>query len=435
MTGLVSQRLSRLAADGRLRLAALSARLAGGARWRLGLLGPRRLAAVAVVVALCAVMALWYTEGASAGPPEVPPAGFYQVPNPLPIPEGRPGQLIRAVEIQAPASPRGTRAWAILYHSRSIDGRDVAVSGMVVAPPGGRQGVPRPVVAWAHPTSGLADRCAPSRHGVTRLAAPMHAVWLDALLRRGYVVVATDYEGLGTPGIHPYLVGESEGHSVLDGVRAAGRLRGAHAGGRVAVWGFSQGGHAALWTGQVARAYAPDVRLTGVVAVSPGGSLEAIARDPFRPKPVPTTSFAVAIAAAWHEVYGVPLDILTPAGRAAAQRLHSYCPSATPSTTPALRADPRKVPAWRDLIIRNQPGWMPIHVPVLIAHAGAEGAAPLRVVHQTHRRLCGLGVASTLRVYPGLHHGQVIDASGRDVLAWLDARLAGHRAAPCAPPR
>jgi hypothetical protein len=68
---------------------------------------------------------------------------------------------------------------------------------------------------------------------------------------------------------------------------------------------------------------------------------------------------------------------------------------------------------------------------VLITHAGAEGAAPLRVVKQMHRRLCGLGVATSLRVYPGLHHGQVLDASGRDILAWLDARIAGRRAPPC----
>jgi hypothetical protein len=148
--------------------------------------------------------------------------------------------------------------------------------------------------------------------------------------------------------------------------------------------------------------------------------------------PVPTTSFAVAIAAAWHEVYGVPLDILTPAGRAAAERLRSYCPSATPTKTPALRADARKDPVWRGLIARNQAGRRPIRVPVLIAHAGAEGAAPLRVVHQMHRRLCGFGTATTLRVYPGLHHGQVIDASGRDILAWLDARMAARPAAPCA---
>jgi dienelactone hydrolase len=431
MTGLVNRRLSQLLADGRWLLGYLfSSRLAGDARWRLGLLGPRRLAAVAVVVALCAVMALWYTEGASAGAPEGPPAAFYQIPHPLPLPEGRPGQLIRAVEIRGPAKPTGTRAWVILYHSRSVDGRDVAVSGLVVAPPGARPGVPRPVVAWGHPTSGLADRCAPSRHGMRGLAS-MHDVWLDAVLRRGYVVVATDYEGLGTPGLHPYLVGESEGHSVLDGVRAAAHLRGAGAGGRTVVWGFSQGGHAALWTGEVARAYAPDVRLSGVVAVSPGGSLEAIDRHPFWPRPVPTTSFAVAIAAAWHEVYGVPLDILTPAGRAAAKRLGSFCPSATPTTTPALRKDPRKVPVWRDLIAHNQAGQLPIHVPVLITHAGSEGAAPLRVVKQMHRRLCGLGVATSLRVYPGLHHGQVLDASGRDILAWLDARIAGRRAPPC----
>ena len=47
---------------------------------------------------------------------------------------------------------------------------------------------------------------------------------MKQLVDAGYVVAATDYEGLGTPGVHPYLVGESEGRSVLDAARAARAL-------------------------------------------------------------------------------------------------------------------------------------------------------------------------------------------------------------------
>jgi alpha-beta hydrolase superfamily lysophospholipase len=320
----------------------------------------------------------------------------------------------------------------ILYHSRSVDGRDVAVSGLVVAPPGARSGVRRPVVAWGHPTSGLADRCAPSRHGMRGLAS-MHDVWLGAVLRRGYVVVATDYEGLGTPGLHPYLVGPSEAHSVLDAVRAAGRLRGARADGPVALWGFSEGGHAVLWAGQLATSYAPELQLAGVASTSPGGAVEAMDRDPFRPTPVPTTSFAMLIAAAWHDTYGAPLDVLTAAGRAAVERLRGFCPPSAARTPPALRSDPRAVPAWRALFARNAAARAPIPAPVLLVQGGAEGAASLRVVTRMTRRLCGFGDPAALRVYAGVHHGQVVDASGEDVLAWLDARLAGRPAAGCGP--
>ena len=89
------------------------------------------------------------------------------------------------------------------------------------------------------------------------------------MLAHGYVVVATDYEGLGVPGVHPYLVGVSEAHAVLDSVRAARELPATQATSRFAVWGHSQGGHAALWTGQLQPSYAPDVTLAGVAALAP----------------------------------------------------------------------------------------------------------------------------------------------------------------------
>jgi hypothetical protein len=188
-----------------------------------------------------------------------------------------------------------------------------------------------------------------------------------------------------------------------------------------------------LWAGELARSYAPEVRLAGVAAVSPGGVLEALARDPFRPTPVPTTSLGMLIAAAWHDVYGAPLDILSPEGLAAVRRLRDFCPPSGAVTPPALRKDPRAAAPWRALFARNAAGTVAIPAPVLLVQGRAEGAAPLRVVTRTRRRLCHLGVPTTLRLYHGVHHGQVVGASGGDVLAWLDARLAGRPAEPCAP--
>ena len=74
------------------------------------------------------------------------------------------------------------------------------------------------------------------------------------IVNAGYLVAFSDYEGLGTPGRHPYLVGESEGRSVLDAAKAAAQLPGADAGDQLAIWGHSQGGHAALWAAQLAEA-------------------------------------------------------------------------------------------------------------------------------------------------------------------------------------
>src|SRR5680860_268755 len=129
-----------------------------------------------------------------------------------------------------------------------------------IAPAGGRN-----VIAWAHPTSGVAPDCAPSLY-------PDRAglIWnLRDMLSAGYVVVATDYPGLGTAGIHPYLIGESAGRAVLDSVRAAQHFSNSGASNRFAVWGHSEGGHAALFTGQLAARYAPDLKLVGVAAAAP----------------------------------------------------------------------------------------------------------------------------------------------------------------------
>ena len=155
---------------------------------------------------------------------------FYLPPQPLA--KAKPGTIIRSTPIAD--APTGSRAWKILYHSRTVGGKDIAVSGVVVAPTGTAPRGGRVVVWWAHGATGLADMCAPSKQpdiasgssgaGIEDPRAPIPM--LQALLDTGYVVAATDYEGLGTPGLHPFLVGESEGRSVLDAARAAPRSEG-----------------------------------------------------------------------------------------------------------------------------------------------------------------------------------------------------------------
>jgi hypothetical protein len=142
------------------------------------------------------------------------PAGdaFYEPPADLDAFEN--GDVIWAEVLDA---PDGVLAWKVLYRSESIGGDAIAVSGVVTAPDAPAPDGGRPVVTWAHGTTGTADQCAPSRGG-----EPIDSVFeYRAAVDAGYVAVATDYEGLGTPGLHPYLVGESQGRGVLDVVRAA----------------------------------------------------------------------------------------------------------------------------------------------------------------------------------------------------------------------
>src|SRR5262249_43074663 len=157
-----------------------------------------------------------------------------------------------------------------LYRSVGLHGEPIAVSGLAVIPVGAPAN--RPIVAWDHPTSGLVPRCAPSLARKRYEFIP----GLKAMIDRGYDVVATDYPGLGTPGPHPYLVGDSEARATLDAVCALHELPGAEAGDRFAVWGHSQGGQAALFTGIDAARYAPELELEGIAAAAPATELAAL---------------------------------------------------------------------------------------------------------------------------------------------------------------
>ncbi len=165
------------------------------------------------------------------------------------------------------------------------------MSGTVSIPHGSPSAACWPVLSWAHGTTGVADECAPSRDGpghpshiYNRLVDAM----LDQWVKRGYVVAKTDYEGLGTPGLHPYLVGASEARSIIDIVVAARHLR-PGVGTRWAVMGHSQGGHAALFTSALAQTRAPDLDLFGAVAIAPAsGAAALISQLCERVTPVPS---------------------------------------------------------------------------------------------------------------------------------------------------
>src|SRR4029079_13393528 len=166
------------------------------------------------------------------------------------IRKAKPGRVFH-IHPQIGGAPANAKAFRIVYRSTGLNGEPIAVSGTVIYPatPAPKEG--RDVIAWAHYTTGGAGRCAPGL--LPNLSGTVPG--LEDMLSRGYVVVATDYEGLGTPGVHAYLVGESEARSVLDSVRAARNHSGAHATNRYSVWGHSQGGHASLFSGELAASY------------------------------------------------------------------------------------------------------------------------------------------------------------------------------------
>lgn len=354
--------------------------------------------------------------------PPTPPAVFYEVAqDDLP---GPPGSLIDALELQAPP---GVRAWAVLYRSTGSDGAAVPVSGLVLAPADEAPG-PRPVVAWAHGTTGLADSCAPSLAGV---AGGDVAALVD-LVRTGIVLAATDYEGLGTAGVHPYLVGASEGRSILDSIRAAAALAETGAGARSVVIGISQGGHAALWAGELADAYAPELELAGVVAASPPIDLRALQRAVLADDRREVAWLeSLMVAAAWHDVYDLPLDgFLTEESLGIVAALTDRCPwDVGPPTRRPYLVDPAEMPAWQQLLEANSPGRGPSAAPILVIAARGDELVPPATIPLGVERLCRAGSRVELRWIDGDHSATVTDPLAvRWITAWTFERLAGRPA-------
>jgi alpha-beta hydrolase superfamily lysophospholipase len=362
--------------------------------------------------------------------PERPPEAFYAVPDPLP--PGPPGALIRATPIAGLAVLPDSRAWAILYHSRDFDGRDVAVSGVVVAPPGAAPPAGRPVVVWGHGSAGLADRCAPSHWGLMGAFGP----WLGGLLQQGVVVAATDYQGLGTPGLARSAIGLSAGRAVLDVARAARGLDAAGAGDRVVLHGHSEGGHAVLWAAELAAAYAPELQVLGVAASAPGAELAAGLKAQGSSGPATLTSGAMLLVVAWADAYRLPLDVLTPAGRKAVDRVRSTCLeelAADPAIMAVRPTDLLTTPPWPALLARNTPGRAATPAPILLAQGADDDRVTPAATRALVQRLCRLGDTVELRTYQHVGHFDLVEAASTDVAAWIGERLAGRPARTTCP--
>ena len=235
------------------------------------------LASLALALACALITAL----PASAAAPRQGPkndAAFYKGPSPL---TGKKhGDLIwtRRISAKAGASASG-RNMLVLYRSTSLAGKSVPVSGVVMLPKGDPPKAGWPVVTFAHGTTGIADECAPSKRPLTgddygkKHVDPLFSGWLKA----GYVVAHTDYEGLGTPGVHPYLIGKSAARGVLDIVRATRQLD-KRVGKRVLISGHSQGGHAAIWAGSEAASWTPELNVVGTQAFAPASHVSTLVR-------------------------------------------------------------------------------------------------------------------------------------------------------------
>lgn len=378
------------------------------------------LIAAAVVVAVIRTPArLWLSDLFQQ--PQT--AAFYKLPNPLP--EAKPGIIMRTERLDA--APNGTEAWRVLYHSTDLNGKNILVSGMIVAPAGPAPAGGRPVVSWGHPTTGIAPKCAPSVSNDPYVLME----GLNEFIKAGYVVVATDYSGLGADGPDSFLIGATEGHNMLDIVRAARNFPQAHAGDQVLLWGHSQGGHAALFAGQLAPEYAPELKLKAVATAAPATNLSALIKDDIDDiSGVSIGSYAfTTYAAVYDSVPGTALsEVLTRAGAAAAPDMAKLClltqnaelhKLADPLVGHFLGVDPATALPWSELLSHNSPGQVPLTVPLFIAQGQNDKLVHPDVTTTFAETETHLGTTVTYEVIPNTGHGEVANRAMPKLMEWL----------------
>jgi Secretory lipase len=399
--------------------------LAGGGATRP--VGAPALLVTAILVLVATVAAACSSSPAApstiAAPKGLP--SFYSVPQPLP--PGPPGTLIKAPQKVAVSGIDGT-VYRVMYISESVLNARVAVTGLVIVPDKPAPAGGYPVVSWGHGTNGMADSCAPSLEPTQ--AVPM----TNGLLDQGWEVTASDYQGEGTPGLLPYIVGVSAARNTIDIVRAAHNFPAAHASTDYVVWGHSEGGQTAMFTLHIGTTYAPDLHMKGVVAGAPPSQFSLI-YDFLKTSPYRYYLFMVA--GAYASAYGAkaaPLSkVLTPLGLSLLPDLNKGCSDYLSSVIDKYKisqitnGDPFKIPAWQKLLSANDPEnfTSASSVPLLIIQGGADEQIPVASTQLLATHLCTVGQDLERWIYPGQSHAGVIGPSFNDMVHWIKDRFDG----------
>lgn len=326
----------------------------------------------------------------------------------------------------------------VLYTSKSASGKSVAVSGSVSFPKGKAPKGGWPLITWGHSTTGIADKCAPSR--ITRNSPVQEGIsYVDPVLndwlKAGYAVARSDFQGLGTPGVHPYIHGVSAGRDVLDMARAARQL-GPKVSKRFLIGGHSQGGHAALFAAGLASKWTPELKLRGSAIYAPGSQLKTQADFlPALTEPNPLTALAAMLFRGLSTAY----PSLDPQTLLSDDVLPFYGSTATECLDRMMEQDnlggiaPSKLfRAGTDRtelnrILDEQNPAVKTGAPVLLLQGDLDSSTPKFLTDTLEGQLTGLGNSVDYRVYPGLDHWSVVTSTGAEVLEFFRNRLPSGR--------
>jgi pimeloyl-ACP methyl ester carboxylesterase len=407
--------------------------------------------------------------------PPVPP--FYASVMKM-TPEGKLGQVIKQEKIAT--SVAGAQAWRVAYISSDISGRKTISTGMVVAPIGAAPKEGRPVISWAHGTTGTAQSCGPSQ--VLDPAVPLNQYYLvggnswtdygipsmEELIKEGYVIAATDYQGLGGGGKHQYGVSATNGMDAINAIRAAGSMKETAANKKAVIYGWSQGGGAAIaaagmpeYIKQKGTAF-DDLDLLGFVALAPldlaaaapKGKITQAQADQYFAGTLKQFSssvfnFSHAVMGYWGNQAAFPnlklSDILTDEGvKVINQILDNKCMHATADTLnfnyssnfmSLVKKNPSNTLAWSEAFVKGSIAQLKPAAPVQIYFGSADITVPPPMHKAYQDQICKLGGNVGRTQLPGeQNHFTTPPVSKQYYLQWIKDRVAG-KALPNACPQ
>lgn len=363
---------------------------------------------------------------------------FYDAPDVLP---DTPGELVRWEPYEGNL-PAGMTGYRILYVTTDADDEPILTSGALAVPENASG--PVPLIDWAHGTVGVARGCAPSigPDAITEEGMPA----MDALARNGWAMVATDYPGMGAEGDFPYLTGEGQGRAVLDAARAARQVPGLSFADETVIWGHSQGGHAALWAGQLAATYAPELDIRGTAALSPASNPEALAEVVLSHPEKVGASLGVSFVVDSYADYYDDLDldrIAAPGAGSLIREAASRCTGdggtlatvltglAIAEDQPILRPGSLDGP-FGDRLRENIPTgtW---DAPLLLAQGEADEVIPFDLNVDFVAGLCAQETDVEFLGYPGGNHMSILETGSPlsvRLEEWTRARLADEPSTP-----
>ncbi|WP_181772922.1 lipase family protein [Amycolatopsis pittospori] len=387
----------------------------------------RTLAAVLAIVLTAGVLTALGGSPANSAAPAASDDSFYTPPSPLPA--GKPGDIIRSRVSKAGPRKDSVNAWQVMYLSTDALGRPNAVTGTVLVPKNADPST-APIVSFGAGTHGPAFSCTPS--SMIDIGAFYEQSGLDDLLDAGYAVALTDYEGYRQDPKTTYVVGKSEGPAMIDAVRAAQRLPATKlsANAKVLFRGYSQGGGAAAWAGELQPAYAPELNLVGVAAGGVPADLVQVTLQ--LDGKAGFGVFAYALVGLDNAYPELKLDsFLSDNGRVKLAEMQKSACTFELLTTYANQkiADYTTSagyvrPEWVKRLNENKLGGTPPKVPVLLYHATQDQLVQFAQADALHKTYCAAGVKTTWKTFE-TDHITAVYTGNADVLAFVKDRVAG----------